>query len=219
MYKIIGADQKEYGPVNADQIRYWIGEGRLNAHSKIRAEGELEWKSLSEFPEFAEVLGIAPGAPPPLVEPSAAAAPSAISREAALLAVKGPAIGLIVIAALAIALELSNLVLMHANRDFLYRIIDQNPDPHLRNFLRKTLSTSAGAIGFFQIAWHAAVEFLILFGAIKMMSLRNYQLAFAVSILAMLPCVTSSCCCVLGLPFGIWALVVLNRPGVKSHFT
>jgi hypothetical protein len=35
------------------------------------------------------------------------------------------------------------------------------------------------------------------------------------SVVAMLPC---QCCCLFGLPFGIWALVVLNKPEVKSHF-
>ena len=28
MYKIIGGDQKEYGPIGAEQIRQWIAEGR-----------------------------------------------------------------------------------------------------------------------------------------------------------------------------------------------
>jgi hypothetical protein len=50
-----------------------------------------------------------------------------------------------------------------------------------------------------------------------MQSLRSYGFAFAAAILAMIPCLTP--CCVLGLPFGIWALVVLNKPEVKSQFT
>jgi len=56
MYKIIGADQKEYGPVPADQVRKWIAEGRANAQTKARAEGGDDWKSLSDFTEFAESL-------------------------------------------------------------------------------------------------------------------------------------------------------------------
>jgi hypothetical protein len=36
MYRIIGADQKEYGPVTQDQICQWIAEGRANAHSRAR---------------------------------------------------------------------------------------------------------------------------------------------------------------------------------------
>ena len=68
MYKIIGADQKEYGPVSADQLRQWINEGRVNAQTKALADGATEWKSLAELPEFAEawvarppVAGAVPG--------------------------------------------------------------------------------------------------------------------------------------------------------------
>jgi hypothetical protein len=38
----------------------------------------------------------------------------------------------------------------------------------------------------------------------------------AASIIAMIPCVSP--CCLLGLPIGIWALVVLMKPEVKSAF-
>src|SRR5208282_3213056 len=67
MYKIIGADQKEYGPITADQLRQWISEGRINAHTKVQPEGAGVWKSVSELPEFAAVLPArtpsAPGTP------------------------------------------------------------------------------------------------------------------------------------------------------------
>lgn len=55
MYKIIGADQKEYGPVTAEQIELWLARGRVNALTKAQAEG-TEWKSLNQFPEFAVAL-------------------------------------------------------------------------------------------------------------------------------------------------------------------
>ena len=57
---------------------------------------------------------------------------------------------------------------------------------------------------------------LILFGAIKMKNLESYGLAMTASIIAMIPCVSP--CCLLGLPLGIWAVVVLNNPEVKSAF-
>lgn len=63
MYKVLGADQKEYGPVTADQIRQWISERRLNGLSMILAEGGTEWKPLSQFSEFAEALATSPQAP------------------------------------------------------------------------------------------------------------------------------------------------------------
>ena len=68
MYRIIGADQKEYGPVLADQVRKWIVEGRADARTRARSEGGGDWKSLSDFPEFTAALadrkpGAQPGPP------------------------------------------------------------------------------------------------------------------------------------------------------------
>ncbi|MCA9143540.1 MAG: hypothetical protein H6821_04785 [Planctomycetaceae bacterium] len=57
---------------------------------------------------------------------------------------------------------------------------------------------------------------LVIVGALKMKKLESYGLAMAASIIAMLPCI--SCGCLLGLPIGIWSLVVLNKPEVKSAF-
>ena len=64
-YKIIGGNQREYGPVSADEVRQWIGDGRLNAQSLAQAETSPEWKPLGDFPEFADVLR-QPTAPPPI---------------------------------------------------------------------------------------------------------------------------------------------------------
>jgi len=70
MYKILGADQKEYSPVSADQVRQWIADGRVTGWTQVKAEGSTEWKSLSEFHEFDAALpakGAAPGPTPPAV--------------------------------------------------------------------------------------------------------------------------------------------------------
>ena len=64
MYKIIGADQKTYGPVTAETIREWITSRRANTSTQIQAEGSSDWKPLSEFPEFKEALAGAGGPPP-----------------------------------------------------------------------------------------------------------------------------------------------------------
>jgi len=72
MYYLIGADQKEYGPVDADEVRAWIAEGRANGQTLARLEGG-PWKPLSTFPEFAATLGAAPQPPPvPLAQASLA---------------------------------------------------------------------------------------------------------------------------------------------------
>ena len=71
MYKIIGTDQKEYGPVTPEDLRRWISEGRVDANTRVQLQGETEWKPLSAFPEFADVLKtIPPPAPPQIIVPS-----------------------------------------------------------------------------------------------------------------------------------------------------
>ena len=70
MYKIIGGDGKEYGPVTADQIRDWVREGRANAST--RAAGiDGEWKALTGFPEFADLFAGAATATPAYTSPPA----------------------------------------------------------------------------------------------------------------------------------------------------
>ena len=56
MYRIIGGDQKEYGPVSAEEVRRWITERRLHPSSLVQAEGSTDWKPLSLFPEFSSTL-------------------------------------------------------------------------------------------------------------------------------------------------------------------
>jgi hypothetical protein len=53
MYKIIGSDQAEYGPVSAGQIREWIAEGRANDQTLVQQVGTSEWKPLGAWAELA----------------------------------------------------------------------------------------------------------------------------------------------------------------------
>lgn len=62
-----------------------------------------------------------------------------------------------------------------------------------------------------------ALQGVVIFGAIKMRKLENYGLAMASAIIACIPCCGSPCY-ILGIPFGIWALVVLLDPQVSSAF-
>ncbi|MDB6064447.1 MAG: hypothetical protein JWR26_655 [Pedosphaera sp.] len=72
MYKIIGADLKEYGPVSADELREWIAQGRANGQTAVKLEGTTDWKPLSSFPEFTANLASSPSAaiPPTLPSPA-----------------------------------------------------------------------------------------------------------------------------------------------------
>jgi hypothetical protein len=57
---------------------------------------------------------------------------------------------------------------------------------------------------------------LQILGAISMLRVRGYVLALIGAICAILPC--DFYCCLPCLPFGIWALVVLNNAEVKAAF-
>ena len=53
-------------------------------------------------------------------------------------------------------------------------------------------------------------------GAISMIRLKSYRIARTAAIFSVIPVCTPWF--VLGIPFGIWALFVLNRPVVKQRF-
>jgi hypothetical protein len=57
---------------------------------------------------------------------------------------------------------------------------------------------------------------VVFMGASKMKNLQSYGFAMAATVIAMIPCIGP--CCILGLPIGIWALVILLKPEVKGAF-
>ena len=93
MYKIIGADGQQYGPVSAEQLRRWISENRLNAQTPVQPEGSQEWKPLSSYAEFANAFAAKPpllpqspslppaGAPPPPKPDADALAAEILARD------------------------------------------------------------------------------------------------------------------------------------------
>jgi predicted Zn finger-like uncharacterized protein len=130
--------------------------------------------------------------------------------EEALSAVSAPSICLMVFASLSIVVNLAHIAV---------RVLGTQmgaappPGPQGQQFAQGVvIGTIVGnvinGIGIF-------LQPIVILGAIKMKQLKSYGLATTASILAMLPC---GFCCLLGLPFGIWSLVVINRPDVKDSF-
>ena len=56
---------------------------------------------------------------------------------------------------------------------------------------------------------------LMIIGAVQMLRVRSHGWAMVASFMALWPCSPTS---LLGLPMGIWALIVLGRPNVKAAF-
>jgi GYF domain 2 len=209
MYRIIGADGNQYGPISADQLRQWIAEGRANAQTKVLAEGTMEWKPLSEFPEFFPST-TAPGATPlppsaapgiPTMQPLGGYASADAANQVA-----GPAIGLMIVAIIGFLAQAFSIVW----RLFFSAVVAaQSNQPEWVTFFQGTAGIISAVLGILS-------SILVLFGALKMKQLELYGLAMAVSIVAMIPCISP--CCLLGLPIGIWSLVILSKPEVKSAF-
>jgi hypothetical protein len=66
MYKITGNDGKTYGPVNAEKIHEWIGQGRVDGRTPALPDGATEWTYIGLLPEFAKELST----PPPMLAPA-----------------------------------------------------------------------------------------------------------------------------------------------------
>ncbi len=91
MYRILGADGKEYGPVTGEVLRQWISEGRANAQTQVKPEGGAEWQTLASVPEFEPAFVAAPSAapPPPLPAAPAEAKTSGLAITSLVLGILG----------------------------------------------------------------------------------------------------------------------------------
>jgi predicted PurR-regulated permease PerM len=140
--------------------------------------------------------------------------------------VGGPAIGLIITGVLSlvgvgIGLVQVLVVGLGAQFDEQRKKIDQDPNmpaqqkAQMKDFLdnyEKILTTVL------PVAYVVAsvVGIITIVGGVKMRNLRGRGLAITGSVLSMIPCFSG--CCLVGLPVGIWVLVVLSNPDVKAGF-
>jgi hypothetical protein len=133
------------------------------------------------------------------------------NRAVAAAKVNAPAIGLMVTAGIGILAQLISIVMnvLGTGMNMASMAGDAGTPDAVAAMMGGTLGVISSIMGIL-------IGGLILFGAMKMRQLNNWGLALAASILAMIPCL-SPCCC-LGLPIGIWALVVLLDNNVKASF-
>ena len=146
MYRIIGGDQKEYGTLSAEDMRKWIAEGRLNAQTLTKAEGDEAFRPLGGFPEFVDALAAAAAEP---IQPTTPIQPASDgNRDAALRQVKGPAIGLKVTAVIGLMLVAAGLVINILALSGVQIGLQQINDPQVQ----KLLSSMGGGLGIVQNA-------------------------------------------------------------------
>jgi hypothetical protein len=120
-----------------------------------------------------------------------------------------PAIALIVVGSLGLLMSLINLVAA--------TVMEAQVDPNAPQFLQDMQQWQTGPLAAVVQGAFAVVNIVILAGAAQMIRMRNWGLAMTSTILAMVN--IGTCCCVIGLPIGIWSLVVLLNDEVKSAFS
>lgn len=124
---------------------------------------------------------------------------------------KAPAIGLIVIGALN---GVTGLLTLLGGAVRLTGIL--GPESLPADEAEKTGFLIGTAFGYGVALLSLAAAPVIIYGALKMLRGNSYALARTSAILAIVPLV--SCCFIIGIPLGVWALMVLNQPDVRAFF-
>ncbi len=225
MYKIKGADQKEYGPVSAEQVRQWFKENRLNRFSLVESVEAPGWRPLELVPEFADLFPVS--APPAAFGGgfAPAAAPGVVVADPvrATAQLRVPGILLVVFAIcgllLAISAPFTKRAMVTFSSSFTEKLFDamsQPMPPEVRASLDASKNQGFGLMDGFGLAMGVVSNVVMLIGALKMMKLESWGLSLAAAILVMLPC--GSCCCCLGIGLGVWVAILLSKPEIKGAF-
>lgn len=142
----------------------------------------------------------------PYSTPSSSSRPG--SRNAQSL-VRGPALGLIVVSCICILVVA--LGLLFSGYLLVSGTAARLPQP--------SIGMTKGSQIMVRMTWSVILlcsNSIVLAGSLKMLKVRSYSFAKAASIISLIPCIGP--CYVAGIPFGIWALVVLGKPEVKAAF-
>ena len=122
--------------------------------------------------------------------------------------VSGPSVGLLVTGIIGAVFALTSMITIGIGTSFSSYWMDELPDRYVE-FYEGAVALGSAVVGLLVAAF-------IIYAALKMKNLEQWGLAVAASILAMIPCISP--CCIIGLPMGIWCVVVLSRPDVKAAF-
>ena len=123
--------------------------------------------------------------------------------------IMAPAIALLIISMIGLLASLFNVVFALVGEPFA-------PDPAAPDWVNEMQKNSVGGFAAGLQAFFALLNLVIMFGAIQMLRLKSWGASLVASILAMIN--FGTCCCVLGIPVGIWSLVILLQNDVRKAF-
>jgi len=213
MYRILGGDGKEYGPVSAEALQQWVSEGRANAQTQVLPEGGTQWVPLGSLPEFAAAAEAVPVAGVPY---SAAASAAGPDRDAALGLAVPAGWALTVIGILGILMCIGMLIFFSLSgmpHNPMMEIFGNQEASEAQQMGQKIGVFGSLVVG---IGWAA---FIAVAGN-KLRRLESWGLVLTAGILCILPCCgTQAPLCFLSAPVGIWVIVVICLKKVKPAFS
>ncbi len=146
--------------------------------------------------------------PPPPPDPYRPPQQAPVSSDRAIAEVSGPAIGLLITAIIGGLLQALGLIINMLGVG-LSSFTGGGREEQFINYLSGGVGVASAGIGLL-------IAGIIIYASIEMRNLRQWGLAMAASILAMVPCISP--CCIIGLPMGIWSLIVLQKTEIKAAF-
>jgi hypothetical protein len=204
-------------PSRKVQVDVRLDEVVLHALEK---EPELRYQQASQVKSDVETIATTSGRanvspPPPPIYPGAATSaapppPASSTRPVTPGSAKVtiPAVGLVVAGVMKLFSALTVIVLLgNPHFNWLESLLQHAGSP-LPPFFPFSNPLFGWSVGLFK----AIPALLMIYGGVQMVQLRSYAWSIAAGILGIV------CCSLLGLPMGIWALIVLTRPNVREAF-
>lgn len=138
--------------------------------------------------------------------------------------IKAPAILLLIVGCCGAIASLMNVPGLFTLDAQIKQVEDEwDKDPNLKDDqkkeMKRILNDMNGPIKVgvpMWIVFSLGVSALSIFASIRIMNLKSRGLGILATVLAMIPCF--NLCCWMGLPSGIWVLIVMGKPEVKAGF-
>jgi hypothetical protein len=155
-----------------------------------------------------------------------------LTREQALKKVAGPALSLIIVSGLILSLIMAaGTYVVYQRTMEMMNPVDEAPAPvsdpnesieqrRAREKALKQIEVEREFLSFALVSVVALVMVLcnvvVLAGAIRMKQLKSFRFSYTAAAFAVIPLLSPGA--VLGIPFGIWALVVIHNKEVRRYF-
>ena len=201
-YHFIAGDGKKYGPYSAEQMREFMGQNRLTAQSQVSSD-DGPMQPAGSYPELMSGAGAPAGGVPAM---GATPQHMAINPASAQSIVSAPATFMMVLGILNLIWAIINLV---ANL-FFGGLGIAAAGAGTEEGVGAAIQAMSGLVG---AIIGIIVSIIVIMGSVKMKKLQSYGLSMTAAILCIVCCV----CCI-GIAPGIWSIVVLCKPEVKTAF-